>query len=155
MKRYVGISSLVVAVALGGSFPTGVAAEDATRSYVIVARGQGSGSTAIDDLVSAAGGTITGSLAAIGVVFASSSNSQFLAAVTADPRIQEAAEDVEVNWIPDEQVIELDADAASLPANHETFSALQWNLRQIQRTRRRTTATGATARAWRWSTPAS
>ena len=45
---------------------------DADRDYVIVMKGQGRGSTEVVDLVSSAGGFITGRFDEIGVVFASS-----------------------------------------------------------------------------------
>src|SRR5574340_1048032 len=96
MKRI--IVSLAVfflaSVALVGS------AAAVERSYVILSRGQGAGSTAIGDVVAAAGGAVTDQFESIGIVVATSADPGFLAAVLADPRVVEAAEDVEVQWLP-------------------------------------------------------
>lgn len=107
-------------------------ASDVPRGYLIVARGQGHGSTDLDATVAAAGGTITARLPEIGVVLASSANPDFLLALTADSRIQQAAEDVEVPWIPREKVVEASALVPG-PAglNSEPYWGYQWNIRQI------------------------
>jgi lantibiotic leader peptide-processing serine protease len=80
-------------------------------------------------------GTVTGSLDAIGVVFADSADAKFAANVGGAPGVQSLAEDVEVQWLPpNEQAVALTEDQllpALPPANQETFSALQWNLHQI------------------------
>lgn len=108
-------------------------AADAPRAYLILAWTQGRGSTNLDDLVSAAGGAITGRLPDIGVVLATSANPGFLAQVSSDARVQQAAEDVEVPWLPD--VHATAAQESGLQANglnSEPFWGYQWNIRQIQ-----------------------
>jgi subtilisin family serine protease len=102
------------------------------KNYLILAKTQGGGSTAIDDLISLAGGTILSRLEKIGVVVASSDNPQFLDIVVRDPRISKAAEDVEVNWLPNENYVEAnEADLVVQGVNSEPFWGYQWNIRQI------------------------
>jgi subtilisin family serine protease len=102
------------------------------KNYLILAKTQGGGSTAIEDLISMAGGTVLSRLEKIGVVVASSDNPQFLDIVLRDPRIAKAAEDVEVNWIPNENYIEAnEADLVAQGVNTEPYSGYQWNMRQI------------------------
>lgn len=128
MKRVL-VTSVLLAVLIVGS--AGIFAA-VTKDYVILARAQGKGSTAIDDLIVAAGGTILAKLENIGVVVASSANPQFLEIVVSSPRIAQAAEDVEINWIPDEKVIEAnETDLTALGVNSEPYWAYQWNIRQI------------------------
>ena len=95
MKRVFVLISLVAQFFASAAF-----AADAPRNFVIVARSQGPGSTNLDSAVAAAGGTITARLPEIGVVLASSNSPDFLLSLTADSRIQQAAEDVEVQWLP-------------------------------------------------------
>jgi len=106
----------------------------ATKDYVIVAKGQGTGSAAVDDLVAAAGGKIVARLDSIGIVVASSANPQFLKIVLCDRRVSQAAEDVVVQWLPQESVIEADESGLeALGVNSEPYyAAYQWNIRQIQ-----------------------
>jgi len=102
------------------------------KSYLILAKAQGKGSTAIDDLISLAGGTIVTKLEKIGVVAASSDNPEFLAIVTADPRISKAAEDFMVNWLPEDNYAEAnEADLVVQGVNNEPYWGYQWNIRQI------------------------
>jgi subtilisin family serine protease len=119
---------LSVVLIVGSAY--GYSAE--AKNYLILAKTQGKGSTAIDDLISMAGGTILTKVEKIGVVVASSDNPQFLAIVTADPRISKAAEDVEVNWLPNENYIEAnEADLSVQGVNSEPYWGYQWNIRQI------------------------
>ncbi|WP_257308403.1 S8 family serine peptidase [Geothrix fuzhouensis] len=108
-------------------------AADAPRPYLILTKGQGTGSVSLDDLMASAGGTITGRLPEIGVVLASSDNPAFLTLVTADPRVQQAAEDLEVPWLPDEHATAAqEAEPQVSGVNSEPYYATyQWNLRQI------------------------
>lgn len=127
------MKKFLVFAALAALFLAATAlASDVPRGYVIVARGQGHGSTDLDATVAAAGGTITARLPEIGVVLASSANPDFLLDLTADSRIQQAAEDVEVSWIPREKAVEASALVPS-PAgvNSEPYWGYQWNIRQI------------------------
>jgi lantibiotic leader peptide-processing serine protease len=131
MKRaaWLVVGCLVVAVLF--AHPS---AQTGPRHYLILATGQGAGSTAFTSAVQRAGGTVTGVLEDIGVVLADSSNPSFLKAITAVRGVQAAAEDVEVQWIPpNEQGLPAEViPADALPAaNEESRSALQWNLQQI------------------------
>ena len=119
---------LSVIIIVGSAYGSSAGA----KNYLILAKTQGKGSTAIDDLVSMAGGTVLSRLEKIGVVVASSDNPQFLDIVVGDPRISKAAEDVEVNWLPNEDYLEAnEADLVAQGLNSEPYSAYQWNMRQI------------------------
>ena len=119
----------VIFVLVSGVAP----ASGAQINYLIVAKGQGQGSADLDFLVSNAGGTITAKLPDIGVVLASSGNPDFLATIIADPKVQEAAEDIEVPWIINEQAAEAtESDLQASGVNSEPYWGYQWNIRQIQ-----------------------
>ncbi|HEX6974524.1 MAG TPA: S8 family serine peptidase, partial [Vicinamibacterales bacterium] len=125
--------SLVVVgfLVLAGSHADRIKAQDVTKHYLIVARGQGPGSTAFLDSVAAAGGTVTGVIDEIGVVLADSNNSSFLANITASSSVQAAAEDAEIQWLsPRERAAEAIA-AEPNGVNTEPFTGFQWNIRQI------------------------
>jgi subtilisin family serine protease len=108
-------------------------ASAAPRSYLIVAKGQGQGSANLDDVVAYAGGTITAKIPEIGVVVASSENPEFLTLVVKDARVQEAAEDIEVQWIINEKAVEAsESDLQATGVNSEPYWGYQWNIRQIQ-----------------------
>ena len=129
MKR-VFFTCLFLSVILVVGSAYGSSAE--AKNYLILAKTQGGGSTAIDDLIFMAGGTILSRLEKIGVVVASSDNPQFLDIVVRDGRISKAAEDVEVNWLPNENYIEAnEADLVVQGVNSEPFWGYQWNIRQI------------------------
>ena len=122
-------SSLFLALVLGGGL---VLSAEAPRSYLILARSQGAGSADLDDLVATAGGAVTGRLPQIGVVLATSASTDFLARVSTDARVQQAAEDLEVPWIPDEHATLVQAsDLQANGLNSEPYWAYQWNIRQI------------------------
>lgn len=127
MKRFSIVVAVIVFLIAGAAV-----ASASPHNYLIVARGQGKGSANLDATVAHAGGTITGRIPEIGVVLASSDNPDFLLALTADSRIQEAAEDIEVPWINNERAVEA---TALLPqpagVNSEPYWGYQWNIRQI------------------------
>lgn len=127
MCRFFKVTALVFVLLAGAALASG-----APTNYLIVAKAQGRGSADLDDLVGLAGGTITAKIPEIGVVLASSFNPDFLAVVTADPRVQKAAEDVEVEWIPREKVVKASgSDFQVTGVNSEPGWSLQWNIRQI------------------------
>lgn len=115
-------------------------AQNPTKTYVILANSQGTGSTSF---ASALGSSVIAQYDAIGVVVAQSSDPNFAAQAAALPGVQSVTEDQELQWIsPNETVVQADTaiddsavpppDASGLPpANHETFTAVQWNLHQI------------------------
>lgn len=115
-------------------------AQNAAKTYIILAIAQGSGSTSFAD---ALGSSVIARYDAIGIVVAQSSDPNFAARAAALPGVQSVTEDQELQWIsPNETVVQADnviddsevppPDASALPpANQETFSAVQWNLHQI------------------------
>ncbi|HNT33092.1 MAG TPA: S8 family serine peptidase [Candidatus Aminicenantes bacterium] len=107
-------------------------ASTAPLNYLIVAKGQGRGSADLDALVAGAGGVVTGKIPEIGLVLAVSDNPDFLALVGADARVQEAAEDIEVPWINNEQnVAAVESDLTAAGVNSEPYWGYQWNIRRI------------------------
>ena len=127
MKKFSTVLFIVL-VLLGG---VGFAA-DTTHNYLIVAKGHGPGSTDLDDLIAYAGAAITAKIPEIGVVLATSANPEFLAIISADPRVQEAAEDIEVQWINNEQFVAAsESDLQTTGINSEPYWGFQWNIRQI------------------------
>ena len=126
MKRFVNF------VAMVGLLAGAAVAAAAPRSYLIVARGQGQGSADLENAVAYAGGTITVKIPEIGVVVASSENPDFLTLVVKDARVQEAAEDIEVQWINNERAVEASqSDLQATGVNSEPYFHYQWNIRQI------------------------
>jgi subtilisin family serine protease len=117
----VAVSAFALATSVGAS----------AKDFVIVSHSQGPGSTDLDAAITKAGGTLTGRQPDIGVVFASSNSPTFIADVLADSRVQFASEDANVRWLPDDDVImgEVEA-AAAVPA--EPRQAVQWNLGAIR-----------------------
>jgi len=127
MNRYLTVIAVIVVLMAGGAL-----ASAAPRNYLIVARGQGQGSADLDNAVALAGGTIIAKIPEIGVVLASSDNPDFLALVVSDARVKEAAEDIEVQWIPREKVVDVsESDLQAMGVNSEPFWGYQWNIRQI------------------------
>src|SRR6267154_2229730 len=110
------------------------------KTYVILAQGQGAGSTAF---AASLGSSVIARYDEIGVVVAQSSDPNFAAQAAALPGVGQVAEDHELLWIsPNETVVQaeevVDDSAAPTPgvsglppANAESFSAVQWNLHQI------------------------
>jgi subtilisin family serine protease len=118
-----------------GFSPQYAIAQTTAQDYVIVASAQGPASTQSIVAAVAGIGTVTRNLESIGVVLAASSNANFATVMAAQPGVEAVAADRAVPWLPpNERAVEAQAPAgtpASLPANSETFSALQWNLHQI------------------------
>lgn len=129
MRRF-RIPILVVAATLTALLGSSIRAQNATKSYVIVAKSQNAAATSAIAALAGSRGTVTAQLNGIGVVGATSSDPDFAAAMMADGNVQSVGEDPEIQWLPNERSI--DAGELVLPvANAETFSAIQWNLRAI------------------------
>ena len=127
MKRSLKVIGVVVVLFAGMGL-----ASAGPRDYVILAHAQGAGSADFDSLIASAGGLITAKIPEIGVVLATSANPEFLAIVCADARVQEAAEDIEVQWLPNEQFVAAsESDLQITGVNSEPYSGYQWNIRQI------------------------
>ena len=125
MKRNIALAASVVAFATSG-----IAMQAYSKDFVIVTKGQGVGSTNLDQAVAGAGGTITGRQPEIGVAFASSDSPSFASALSADSRVQFVVEDVNVQWI-DTDVVPADA-VPSSAAEAEPSAFLQWNMKAIR-----------------------
>ena len=127
MRRILAVMVFVFVLFAGAALASG-----APTNYLIMAKGHGQGSADLDNLVARAGGVITAKIPEIGVVLASSFNPNFLAVVTADLRVQQVAEDIEVQWINNEQFVEAsESDLQVTGVNSEPYWGYQWNIRQI------------------------
>jgi len=108
-------------------------AQNARKNYVILANGQGQGST---QFAAQLGPALTANLESLGVVLATSSDPNFATWASSLSGVQSVSEDVEVQWLdPKEKVIE-GVEAAGDPsadadANQESYSPILWNLRAI------------------------
>ncbi len=134
-KQVMGCATAaVVGVVVAGAYQAPAGAQGGVKQYVLVAKGQGAGSTAFDDTVAGAGGRVTSHIDSIGVALAESSDPNFLANVGRIPEVQQAAEDVSVQWIPTEHVAEatLGSVGASVTNLQPAFAQFQWNIRQIR-----------------------
>ncbi len=104
-----------------------------TKNYVILAGGQGAGSTKFADRVAAAGGAVVANLDKIGVVTAVSANPKFLSIMAAQPGVVAVAEDPEIQWLNHEHAVAAnEADLTTTGLNSEPYSSYQWNMRYIQ-----------------------
>jgi len=112
-------------------------AVDGQSSYLIL----GKGNKLPADLaarITAAGGTLTASVNAIGVATATSSNPDFLSKASGISGIEGVAADAAVPWIdPRERVVEAGdvteegVDALGIGDNETFFPGLQWSMRAI------------------------
>ena len=134
-KRTVGTLVLCL-LATGASM-----AQNPSKTYLILARGQGAGSTSF---AASLGSSLVAQYDEIGVVVATSSDPNFPTWVASLSGVGQVAEDPDRQWLdPNEKATPLSDNAiddsavaspgaSSLPpANAETFSAAQWNLHQI------------------------
>src|SRR5262245_3793630 len=116
-------------------------AQNPTKTYVILAKGQGAGSTSF---ASALGASVIAQYDEIGIVVAQSSDPNFAAQAGALSGVGAIAEDPDRQWLPpnetavladiavDDSAIPPPSGSSALPlANHESLSAAQWNLHQI------------------------
>lgn len=127
MKR-----SLIIVVAVAAFFAGVVSASEAPRNYLIISKNAGPGSADLDEAVAFAGGKITARIPEIGVVLATSDHPDFLSLITTNHRVQQAAEDIEVQWIEGEQAVEAALSDVELDGvNSEPYWGYQWNIRQI------------------------
>jgi subtilisin family serine protease len=130
MKR---LFLMVLLVALVGVTIVAVhgQSQNVTKHYLILANGQGRGSTAFAKSVAAVGGKVTGVIEDIGVVMADSSSPTFVYDVRGLKGVQDAAEDPEVQWLPpNEQAVQA-TDVVAEGVNTEPYWGYQWNIRQI------------------------
>ena len=129
MKRMPTLLAISAGV-LAASIAPSLRAQNPSKNYVIVVKSQNASATAAVAALAASRGQVTTSLGAIGVVGATSSDPGFAAAMAGDANVQSVGEDPEIQWLPNERTVEAGADALP-PANAETRSPLQWNIRAI------------------------
>ncbi len=117
---------VVIAVVL---IAASLVAQTASKTYVVVAKGQGRGSTAFAQTL---GPAVTANLEAIGVVVATSSDPNFATWAASQPGVQAVAEDPELQWLPKEPAVQFtNTDVSAQGVNTEPFNGYLWNLRAI------------------------
>jgi subtilisin family serine protease len=106
-----------------------LAAQTTTMNYVIVAKGQGAGSTSF---AKSLGPALTANLEKIGVVTATSADPNFATWAAGLPGVQAIAADPEIQWLPNETVVQFIGDGVEGQSlNAEPFNGSLWNLRAI------------------------
>jgi len=129
--RRVTLLALLAALVVIGAYGDQITAQDVTRHYLVLAKGQGTANPALVQAITNAGGTVTGVLPEIGVILADSHQPGFQAVLAALSGVQEAAEDAEVPWLsPQEQAVGAN-DVEATGVNSEPYWGYQWNIRQI------------------------
>jgi subtilisin family serine protease len=133
LKRTLAVLAVLL-FALSSAF-----AQGPKTTYVILANGQGAGSTSF---AAALGSSIVAKYDDIGIVIAQSSDPNFAAQAAALSGVQSVTPDQLVQWISpveqsalgmavDDSAVPPANGSALPPANQESFSSFQWNLRQI------------------------
>ena len=97
-----------------------LSAQNVTKNYLLLAKGQGPGSTSFAKLL---GPAVTANLPNIGVVTASSSDPNFATWAAVLPGVQAVAEDPEIQWLPAEPAVQLTGnDVSAQGVNTEPFN---------------------------------
>jgi subtilisin family serine protease len=124
-------AGIMAAIAVG-SGATRVSAAGQAKRYIVIMNAQGKGSTAIDNAVKVAGGTITSRVEAIGALGATSDKVDFATRLKTDARVQYVLDDVEVQWLPKEEAVEAsEQDLQQQGVNSEPYNGYLWNIRAI------------------------
>jgi lantibiotic leader peptide-processing serine protease len=131
MNRFVRLSLILLLITIV-AIPA--LAQGVKKNYVIVANGQGPGSTSFSTLL---GSDVTATIEDMGLVLASSADPNFAARVAQMKDVQWVSEDQVVQWLdPNEKNLGAEAgplaEPAYSPANVDRFVPLQWYLRQVR-----------------------
>ena len=106
-----------------------LSAQNISKNYVILAKGQGPGST---NFAKSLGPALTANLEKIGVVLATSADPGFATWAAALPGVRAVAEDPEIQWLPKEPSVQFTGnDVGVYGVNSEPFNGYLWNLRTI------------------------
>lgn len=106
-----------------------LSAQNISKNYVILAKGQGPGST---NFAKSLGPALTANLEKIGVVLATSADPGFATWAAALPGVQTVAEDPEIQWLPKEPAVQFTGNDVGVEGvNSEPFNGDLWNLRAI------------------------
>jgi subtilisin family serine protease len=154
MKRpsrvYLSVSmSLVLLAALAGGAGTfsRASAQAGTKRWVIIYHQQNAVPSDADRSVGKAGGTITALLPEVGAAVAESSNPNFVADMSRDPKVSDVAEDIQIQMIPNWEQLhgqilndsDLTAAAAAEPAGSDAqtgpdtfYNAFQWDKKRMR-----------------------
>lgn len=104
-------------------------AENQSKTYLILAKGQGPGST---KFAKSLGPALVANLEKIGVVIARSSDPNFAVWAVAQSGVQAVAEDLQIQWLPKERVVQFTGNGLGAQGvNSEPFNGYLWNLPAI------------------------
>jgi subtilisin family serine protease len=103
------------------------------RQYVILTRDRDRGLNDALAAVGMANGQVIDASHNTGIVLATSSDTSFVATLSASEAVESVAEDMEIEWIPAGlPQVDVESIAPEIAGvNSEPFDALQWNVRQI------------------------
>ncbi len=104
-----------------------LSAQSTSKTYLILARGQGKGST---NFAKSLGPAMVANLEKIGVVVAASSDPNFATWAATLAGVQAVAEDPEIQWLPAERAVRF-IEAMPQGINSEPGMSFQWNLSVI------------------------
>jgi lantibiotic leader peptide-processing serine protease len=135
MMKMAYLFRLVLIVLVGAVVCTSpLSAQNQKMNYVILAKGQGTGSTSF---AKSLGPALVSNLEKIGVVTATSSDPGFAAWALAMSGVQAVAQDPEIQWLPKEVTLRLNVKQAgphtvkAEAVNAEPFNGYLWNLHAI------------------------
>lgn len=140
---------LLVALAVfgGGPLERRASAQGGVKRWVIIYHQQNAVPSDADRSVGQAGGTITARLPEVGAAVAESSNPNFVADMSRDPKVSDVAEDIQIRMIPNWEQLhgqvlndtDLAAAAAAQPAGGDAqtgpdtfYNAFQWDKKRMR-----------------------
>jgi subtilisin family serine protease len=112
---------------LTGVLVLSASGQSSNKSYLLLSRTQGAGST---PFAQSLGPALVANLKAIGVVIATSSDPNFATWAATLRGVQAVAEDPEIQWLPKEPAVQLTGVTAD-GVNSEPYNGYLWNLRVI------------------------
>jgi len=129
MKTAKLLRLVVLVVVATIAFVPILSAQNTTQNYLILAKGQGPGSTSF---AAKLGPALTANLEQIGVVTATSSDPNFATWAAALAGVQAVVADPEIQWLPNERTAQFTGTGVSADGvNSEPLNGFLWNLRTI------------------------
>lgn len=126
--QFFRFKSFALSVVCVAALSASVFAQGITKQYIVMAKGQGKGSTSF---AASLGSAVKANLESIGVVVAQSSDPNFSSWASGLSGVQSVTEDVKVQWIsPNETSVKAEG-LTPAGVNTEPFAGDQWNLGQI------------------------
>jgi len=130
MKRFKGLERPLLLLVAVVTLAATLGAQTTSKTYLVLGKGQGRGSTAFSQALGAA---VIANLESIGVVVATSSDPNFATWAASVNGVQAVAEDPEIQWLPGERSMQFvgSDDVGGQGVNSEPYNGYLWNLRVI------------------------